>query len=163
MIFWVSSLSPSSVERFFIDWSLIRFSSSVSRHWVGKFFTSDIILLRLISFLTGLGCFHLSPGFLPASISLVERFFTRFPFKVPLQQISRSAELTFKQGGSCNNVTFGVEVMWQLPSTAPPHPVWLLSTLGFSLSTPLSRRYDSSSSMPLSKWYVYLQSERVFC
>ena len=32
----------------------------------------------------------------------------------------------------CNNVTFGVEVMWQLPTTASPHPVWLPSTLGFS-------------------------------
>ena len=27
----------------------------------------------------------------------------------------------------CNNVTFGVEVMWQLPTTASPHPVWLPS------------------------------------
>ena len=29
--------------RFFIDWSLVRFFSSVSHHWVGRFFISDII------------------------------------------------------------------------------------------------------------------------
>ena len=188
MIFRFSShISSSSSEIFH---QLIPVScfppQSLSLGW--KVFTNDIILLRLISFPMGLGCSHLSPGFLLSSTSLVGRFFTRFPFKVPiqnsysrfpfkvlivgfpfqvpfkvpLQQIPRSAELVSEKGGNCNNVTFKVEVIWQLPIIASSHPVWLLSTLGFSLSTPLSRRYDSSSSMPLSRWYVYLQVGKVF-
>ena len=43
MIFRLSSPSPSLVGRFFINWSLIRFSSSVF-HWVRRFFLSNITL-----------------------------------------------------------------------------------------------------------------------
>ena len=39
------------------------------------------------------------------------------------------------------NVTFGVEVMWQLPTTASPHPIWLPSWHSvLPSSTPLSKR-----------------------
>ena len=123
--------------------SLVWFFSSVSYNWVGRFFTSDMICLRLISFPTGLRCSHGLSGFLPQSPSLVERFLSRFPFKVsiqgfhlrflskvsfkvPFQQIPCSAELASKERGNCNNVTFGVEVMWQPSTTTSTHPVWLL-------------------------------------
>ena len=45
MIFWFSSPSPSLVGRFFINWSFVRFSSSVS-HWVRRFFTNDMIFFK---------------------------------------------------------------------------------------------------------------------
>ena len=41
MIFRFFSSSPSLVGRFFINWSLVRFSSSVS-YWVRRFFTNDM-------------------------------------------------------------------------------------------------------------------------
>ena len=47
--------------------------------------------LPLQSSITGLG------GFSPGS------------FQIPLQQISRSAELASKERGNCNNVIFGAE------------------------------------------------------
>ena len=100
MIFWFSSLSLSSVGRFFMDWSLVRFFFSVSHYRVRRFFTSNIILLRLISFPTGLRCSYLSPGFLPHSISLVRRFFTRFPFLN--RRYPCSTELASKREGNCN-------------------------------------------------------------
>ena len=53
------------------------------------------------------------------------RFSFKIPFKVSHQQISCSAELTSKEGGNCNNVTFGVEVMWELLTTTSPLLVWL--------------------------------------
>ena len=55
------------------------------------------------------------------------RFLFKIPFEVPLQQVPRSAELASKEGGNCNNVTFGVAVTWQLPITALTHWVWLPS------------------------------------
>ena len=39
------------------------------------------------------------------------RFLFKIPFKIPLQQIPRSAELASKKRSYYNNVTFGVEVM----------------------------------------------------
>ena len=57
------NISPSTI----IDWSLVRFSSLVSLHRVGRFFHYRHDPLRLISFLMGLGCSHLSPGFPPQS------------------------------------------------------------------------------------------------
>ena len=92
--------SLSSVGRFFINWSLVRFSSSVSRHRVGRFFISNITLLRLISFPTRLRCSHLSPGFSLYSTSLVKRFFTRFPFLN--RQLPYSIELASKRKSNCN-------------------------------------------------------------
>ena len=53
------NISPSTI----INWSLVRFSSSVSLHWVERFFHHWHDLLRLISFSMGLGCSHFSPGF----------------------------------------------------------------------------------------------------
>ena len=35
----------------------------------------------------------------------------------PFQQIPRLAELVSEEGGNCNNVTFEVKVIWQLPTT----------------------------------------------
>ena len=56
-------------------------------------------------------------GFSPGSYSkfpfkvLILGFSFQVPFKVPLQQIPRSAELALEERGNCNNMTFGVEVM----------------------------------------------------
>ena len=50
MIFQFSFPFPSSVGRFFIDWSFVQFSSSVS-HWVRRFFTSNMILWDSSAFL----------------------------------------------------------------------------------------------------------------
>ena len=38
----------------------------------------------------------------------------------------------------------------------------IIMLVSFS-STPLSRRYSVLSHLPQSKWYVYLQVERLFC
>ena len=59
-----------------------------------------MILLRLISFPTGLKCSHLSPGFPPHSTSLVEKFFTLFSFLN--RQLLRSTKLASKREGNCN-------------------------------------------------------------
>ena len=40
---------------------------------------------------------------------LILGFLFQVPFEVPLQQILRSAELAFEEGGNCNNVTFRAE------------------------------------------------------
>ena len=65
---------------FFINWSLVQFSSSIFSSSGWEVFHQRYNLLRLISFFTGLGCFQWSSGFPPQSPSLVGRFFTRFPF-----------------------------------------------------------------------------------
>ena len=74
-------------------------------------FSSPVSLIGLRGFSPG---FHL-------------RFLFKVLFEIPLQQISHSAEIASEEGGNCNNVTFGVEVMWQLLTIASSHPVWLLS------------------------------------
>ena len=75
MIFrFSSSVSPSSGWEVFINWSLVRFFSSVSLiGW--EIFHQQHHSLRLISFPTGLGCSQWSPGFPLQSPSLVGRFF----------------------------------------------------------------------------------------
>ena len=54
MIFRFSSHTSSIRSwRFFIDWSFVRFFSPVFHHWVGRFFTSDMIVWDLSAFLQG--------------------------------------------------------------------------------------------------------------
>ena len=102
-----------------------------------------------VSFI-GLGGF--SPG-----------FHSRFPFKVPIQdshsrffskfsfnKIPRSAELASKEGGNCNNVTFGAK------SSQSRNHVTTTNHEFTSTSLTSITTLGSSSSTPQSRQYVYL-------
>ena len=106
--------------RFFINWYFVRFFSSVSRHRVMRFFTSNIILLRLISFPTELECYHLSPGFLPHSTLLVGRFFTRFLFLN--RWLPRSTEFTSKREVIIMSWSRDPPITWSQHVTT--HMIW---------------------------------------
>ena len=81
-----SSYNSPWVRRFFIDnlqQSPVFLLSLPSLGWEGCH--QRYGPLRLISFPTGLGYSHSSPGILPQSNSLVGRFFIRFLFRIPHQ------------------------------------------------------------------------------
>ena len=68
-------------------------------------FTNNMILLRLLSFFTGLKWSYWSPGFPPQSTLLVERFFTRFLFKISSQQTTTHlTEFASKGESNCNDM-----------------------------------------------------------
>ena len=91
---------PSSVGKFFIDWSLVPvFLLSLPELGWDVFYRSHDPL-RLISFPTGLGCFHLPPIFLFSLSHMIGRFFTKFSFIN--RQFPRSTELVSKKEGNCN-------------------------------------------------------------
>ena len=105
MIFRFFSLSPSSVGKFFINWSLVRFSSSDFPSLGWEVFHQQHDPLRLINFHTGLVYSQWSPGFPPQFLSSGwEVFHQNFPSTIPC-----STELASKKEGNCNNVTFGAE------------------------------------------------------
>ena len=103
-------------------------------------------LLRLISFPTGLGCSHWSPGFPPQFPIIGLGGFSPGSHSSSPSTISRSAELASEEGGNCNNVTFGAESSRSRSHvTTTNHDftssgLTSITALGSSSSTPLSRR-----------------------
>ena len=110
-------------RRFFINWSIIRFSFSVSHHWLGGFL-SAIWFFKTHQLLHGARMFLLVSRFSSSVFIGLEDF---SPGSHSLPTIPRLAELASEERGNCNNVIFEVEVMWQLLTTTSCHPVWLLS------------------------------------
>ena len=95
-----SHISSSSSGRFSLIDSRLRFSSSVSYNWVEKFFTRDMILLRLISFPTEFGCSHFPPVFILSLSHRIERFFTKLPLLN--RWLPRSLKLASQKEGNCD-------------------------------------------------------------
>ena len=106
MIFRFFSLSPSLVRKFFRDWSLVLFSSSVS-YWVKRFFTSNITIWNLSAFLLGQ---DIHSGLLVFLSSLLHHL-GDFPLSSYslFQQFPCSAEFPSEKRANCNNMTPGAE------------------------------------------------------
>ena len=94
---YISSLSSGGFSS--ID-PLSSFPPQSSHHWVGRFFTSDMILSRHISFPTGLGYSHF-PRF-SSSVSLIRLGGFSPSFHLSNTRFLRSTELASKKEGNCN-------------------------------------------------------------
>ena len=157
---WSFGFPPQSslhqVGRFFINWSLVWFPSSVFPSSSWEVFHQRHNLLRLIIFPTGLGCSHWSPGFPLQFLIIGLEGFLSGSHSSSLSTIPRSAELLSKERGNYNKVTFGAESSQSRSYVTTINYDFISSGLTSIMAL------GSSSSTPQSRRYIYLQVGRIF-